>query len=358
MLSRLKALAKVLRPRGLAQTAKEVDDLLVTTRDLKTSVKRLQESERKVDDRALALEREVVELRETVANLALRESQLRVIYQRDMELQADLERLPAILDRDFVEPHVRQAIASAPVHSEPFPHIVIENLLPEPLHDAVIKGIPPLELFADGPPNKQRVVVPLRFAPLFSRQVWTFLVDVVVDRIMAPQLVEKFGEPLRDWLRSSWPTLDADGQLAFKSSDGRILLRRRGYLIPPHRDPKWGFLACLVYLVRPGDSETWGTQLFEVESDEEARGAAPHWIRAEQCRQVKSVPFRRNSALVFLNSKGAHGAQIPADAQPADLERYLYQFRIGPTQDCASKLMALLPDERKDYWTGKFVDYS
>ena len=48
--------------------------------------------------------------------------------------------------------------------------------------------------------------------------------------------------------------------------------------------------------------------LNEVEGDEEARGALPHWIQGRECRQVKDVPFVGNRALVFLNSVGAHGA--------------------------------------------------
>ena len=139
-------------------------------------------------------------------------------------------------------------------------------------------------------------------------------------------------------------------------SSGRIMLRRRGYNIPPHRDPKWGFITCLIYLPRSGDLETWGTSLYTVDGDEEARGALPHWIDGSQCRLVAEVPFRRNSALIFLNSTGAHGATIPDDAEPADLERYAYQFRVGPTRDAITELMKMLPEERRPVWAGKVTD--
>jgi hypothetical protein len=139
------------------------------------------------------------------------------------------------------------------------------------------------------------------------------------------------------------------------SSAGRILLRRPGYNIPPHRDPKWGFLTCLVYLARSGDPEAWGTQLYAVDEDDEAQGAKPHWIEPERCRLVTEVPFRRNSALLWLNSIGAHGAFIPQDVQPPDLQRYAYQFRIGPTRDAITALMDLLPTARRDVWSGKLA---
>jgi hypothetical protein len=145
--------------------------------------------------------------------------------------------------------------------------------------------------------------------------------------------------------------------MEFFASDGRIMLRRPGFNLPPHRDPKWGFLTCLLYLPRASDSEAWGTRLYRVEGDGDAQGVKPHWIKPEQCRAVADVPFRANTMFIFLNSAGAHGASIAEDAQPPDLERYAYQFRIGPSRPAMDALIPLLPDERRAEWTGKLTDY-
>jgi hypothetical protein len=59
--------------------------------------------------------------------------------------------------------------------------------------------------------------------------------------------------------------------------------------------------------------------------------------------------------LVFLNSAGAHGAFIPSDARPANLERYLYQFRLGPTTKTIGRLLELMPPERAARWAGSKV---
>jgi len=56
--------------------------------------------------------------------------------------------------------------------------------------------------------------------------------------------------------------------------------------------------------------------------------------------------------LVFLNSTGAHGASIPADAKPATLERYLYQFRLGPTNQAMADLVKCMPDDKRASWEG------
>jgi hypothetical protein len=54
---------------------------------------------------------------------------------------------------------------------------------------------------------------------------------------------------------------------------------------------------------------------------------------------------------------GAHGAQIPEDAQPETLERYIYQFRIAPTVESMALLKSTLPEERRPFWAGKSTDY-
>ena len=45
-------------------------------------------------------------------------------------------------------------------------------------------------------------------------------------------------------------------------------------------------------------------------------------------------------------------------AEPPTLERYIYQFRIGPTADSIRRLVAMLPEERRERWAGKVSDYA
>ena len=359
MLGRLSAALSVLRPRTLARTIKSVEILTSSSKDLNAGIKRLSEHGQTADARLAALEDTMKGLEHALADLKVREARLRATYQRDIETEGSLATLGTVLDEPTLREHVTRAVERSTLHHEPFPHLVVEHLFPEPFYRAVLDGIPPVELF-DGGANKQRMVVPFEMAPAFSRRVWGFLLETVVDGIMGPAVTRKFSAPLGQWLGGIWPDIQRDleeSRIRLQSTDGRILLRRRGYTIPPHRDPKWGFVTCLLYLAKPGDSPAWGTQLYEVAGDREATSIAPHWIRAEQCRLVKDVPFRANSALVFMNSHGAHGASIPADAEPADLERYIYQFRIGPSGESIRRLLERLPAEERQKWQGKAVDY-
>ena len=297
-------------------------------------------------------------LHEKLDRLALRESQLRVILESDVTQQSRFNDLDQILKEERIAKIAATAVERAELHVDPCPHVVIEDLFPRRFYSALVRGIPPAPLFEDEPDNRQQLAVPFTLAPAYSRRVWSFMSDVV-ERVMVPLLLDKFRAPLEAWIAENWPALAADPfgpPMVLHGNAGRLMRRRRNYNIPTHRDPKWGFLTCLLYLVRPGDQETWGTRLYAVESDREATGSQPHWIDPQTCRLVREIPFRANSALVFLNSTGAHGASIPADAEPADLERYIYQFRVGPTRESIAALMALLPEERQPAWAGKLVE--
>jgi hypothetical protein len=335
--TRLRGLAngfRLLRPRTLARLVKSSEDDRRQIRELLESISRL-ESE--------------------LATVTRRERQLRAIAVADAELEPKSRRLDQILDYNTISAHVRAAVAAAPLRDDPFPYAVVDGLLPDTLYNALVDGLPPAELFSDRAINKQQLVVPLELGPAYSRRVWGFMADAVVPEMIAPAVVEKFRAHATAWLTHNFPAAGANpiDTIAMTCSDGRILLRRPGYYIPPHRDPKWGFITCLMYLARRGDSERWGTQLHRVTGDDEALGARPHWIDEQKCEPVEHIAFRRNRALVFLNSVGAHSAQIPADADPPDLERYAYQFRIGASAEAIKSLVDGLPADRRAVWAGK-----
>ncbi len=371
MFGRLRHTLQVARPRSITRMQKSLDHVVEGMRALRLAVK--EQAER---DKATALRQQretgelaartaemnlrIAELKKTIELLALRESQLRAVATADAALQNGLADLAAVCDEDVIIRHVHEAVARSHLVLDPLPYLIVSNVFPSDFYDALIRGIPPYELFADKPRNKQQLKVPLAYGPAYSRAVWTFLVDVALERSFQPAVVEKFREPLGEWIAREWPPLAPDPlgpPMALHSTDGRILLRGRGYRIQPHRDPKWGFITVLLYLTRRGDSEQWGTQIYAVDDDAPANTISPHWIDPERCRLAADVPFRSNTALVFLNSCGAHGASIPDDAEPAELQRYVYQFRIGPTKAAIDALVTMLPAERRAEWEGKLVDY-
>ena len=294
---------------------------------------------------------------EQLAQLTARERELRRILEHNSQYEPHLERLGKLMRKKLTPDRIAAAIDRADLRLDPCPYTVIDGLLPDELYGALLHGLPPVELFVDKPATKQQLAVPFDLAPTYSQRVWTHLVNELIPNAIAPRLIEKFRVQIDQWISLNWPQLDPRS-VELHGSGGRIMLRRRGYRIRPHRDPKWSFITCILYLARPGDDEAWGTQIYAVNDDEEAKNAAPYWISEKQCRLVEDVKFKPNRLLVFLNSVGAHGASIPDDALPESLERYIYQFRLGPTVEAIAMLKSMLPEERQALWAGKaLVDY-
>lgn len=304
-----------------------------------------------------AMAGQIAALREELSHVTRRESELRAVLERETELDANLDRLTKVMRKSNMVERITESIEAAPMRLDPFPYTVIDDVLPQSLYDALLLGIPPVELFEHKPLGKQHLDLPFDLAPMFSRRIWRYMCWDVVPKMIAPALIAKFREPLDDWIKANWPDIDPRS-VDLHGSGGRIMLRRRGYRIRPHRDPKWSFITCILQLARPGDSETWGTQMLAVEDDQEAKNTAPYWIDEKKCRVVEDVAFRQNRLLVFLNSVGAHSAHIPPDAEPATLQRYIYQFRVGPPVEAMNRLKSLLPEDRLPLWAGKMVaDY-
>src|SRR5262245_53565290 len=167
MLDRFLGIARVLRPRALARTAKSVEDLIVEAQEIRRTVKTVAAAGEQLADQKRQLEAAVKALEASVEAVRLRESQLVAIYRSDIEMEPYLQRLSSILDADAICAHVRCSLARATIHADPFPHLVVDNLLPSDFYDALIRGLPPIEMFADKPANKQRMVVPFEMAPAY-----------------------------------------------------------------------------------------------------------------------------------------------------------------------------------------------
>lgn len=281
---------------------------------------------------------------------------IELVSALDARHREEVARLPELLDERRIEQHVRAAVAAAPMLTDPYEHIVVERVLPEPVYDLLVRAIPPPEFFDDRDPIKQNLVFPMESGPALSAAVWGFMDTVVARRIIRPAVVEKFREPLDRHLTSMFgaDALQRARELPQAASGGRVMLRRPGYHLDPHRDPKRSMLTCLMYLAREGDSPEYGTQIFRVLDDGEASYKQTYYPREEgrTCELVKVVPFTPNTMLVNLNSRGAHGATIPPEA-PADVERYAYQFYIAPLNEALAALIKSLPAEKRKMWRDK-----
>jgi hypothetical protein len=143
--------------------------------------------------------------------------------------------------------------------------------------------------------------------------------------------------------------------LPLEATDARLMLRRPGYHLDPHLDPKRVLLTALLYFAKPGDSEAYGTTFYRVEGRVVRNHATTYYPQAagHSCELVRRVPFTANSAVIFLNS-AAHGADLPASA-PRELERYALQFYVGPPVEALREVVLGLPADQRQAW-GQLIE--
>jgi hypothetical protein len=304
------------------------------------------------------LERELSHVQAELADLR-RAHQTLVVNEWTNTRQPLLDNLDARLRLEPIRSHILGAVERAAVCTDPTTHAVIENILPADFYELVNAAIPPAELFPSRDPVKQDFHLDehLDGAPLLTRRVWRFFDEDVVAGILAPALHHRFHAAVVDHYAET-----AGGDFGTRAAviphrgfAGRLHLRRPGYHLKPHLDPKRVVITGLVYFPRPGDSEAYGTQLFRVGKPFTSSTMGKFYPEDEglPVELARTVPFRPNTLLAFVNSRAAHGATLPADAPLR--ERYAYQFYVKPRDGDLKKLLLELPPESRSSWA-RFLD--
>ena len=300
-------------------------------------------------------------LSDVQADLAgLRRAHHALVVKEWTETRAHLfDDLDARLSLDRIRDHIIQAVDRASVCTEPTTHAVIEKILPPDFYELVDAAIPPAELFPSRDPVKQDFHLDehLEGAPLLTRRVWRFFDEDVVAGVLAPALQRRFHDAVVGHYAET-----AGGEFGARAAaiphrgfSGRLHLRRPGYHLKPHLDPKRVVITGLVYFARPGDSEQFGTQLFRVKQafTSSTMGKFFPEDKGLPVEIALTVPFRPNTLFAFVNSKAAHGASLPPDAPL--LERYAYQFYVKPRDGDLKKLLLELPVDARRNWA-QFLD--
>ncbi len=250
---------------------------------------------------------------------------------------------PGLFDPDRVGAHVQRAVAAARMETDPSSHIVISDLLPDDTYQAILDGIPPRVFFSQKDNAKQNIKLEqLDVAPEWTLKMLAFIEQVLIPRLLVPPLMRKFEPHIREFYAREYgaergPALAA---LPHDATGGRLMLRRPGYHLDPHLDPRRVVITMLIYFARPGDSEAFGTGFYRMNGTPTIDRTNTFYPGSQgiTCDLVKSVPFKPNTAVAFLNYGAAHGADIPKTA-PKDTERYAYQFYVSPEPTALAALV-------------------
>jgi hypothetical protein len=325
------------------ETSREHKDVIRELREIRRTV---ETSQKRIDDALASHEAALA----TLPELQARIERCLTAYTHDAKSSPRLNDFRAAVDRHAVLTHVTRAVENARLELAPCPHLVVEKVFPEDVYDRLVEALPPPVFFEKTDDLRDEMPVPFTMAPAYSRALWD-LFHEAIERAMLPAVIAKFRPALDDFVRATWPTLgswDHSG-ITLRAANPRLMLRRRGYLIKPHRDPRWAFLVALFYAAPRGSAHTYGTQLYRLIQERDEAHTSPLWLAPDECELARDVPGIGNSALMFLNSTGAHGASVPEDA-PADFLRYVYQARFSPDSATKTRLLDLLVGDGRDRW--------
>ena len=300
------------------------------------------------------LSAQLADLATSCRRLERRADSLEQIIVRNRRDAGRLSEFRRLVADGSIARHVEDAIAAAPLFDDPAPMLAIERLFPDTVYDTFLAAIPPQEAFAvkDRVKADYRARKPQAIVPDLAEAMWSYLDEDLIPRTIVPAIARRFAPFVAPYYAGLFgPETGAEvAALPLEATDARLMLRRPGYHLDPHMDPKRVLMTGLLYFARPGDSELHGTTFYRVTGQVTRDHASTYYPAAagQVCELVRTVPFRRNTALVFLNSV-AHGADIPA-TEPPDLQRYALQFYVGPRVPALREILRALPEPAQRPW--------
>ena len=207
---------------------------------------------------------------EAIPTLQNKVDQIMVAHQKDARFVERLDGFRERVDPARISAATRSSVMGAALGNDPCPHLVVDQLVPDDFYDEMLSALP-APVFFKQETGREEMQVPLPFAPAYSRLVWDFFFAHAVERAIVPAAEEKFSGALDAMLGRYWPKLGSWRTSGVKLTvrNSRLLLRRPGYEIRPHRDPRWAFVTCLVYLQRRDAPHIYGTQLLRLRNERE-----------------------------------------------------------------------------------------
>lgn len=289
----------------------------------------------KMRARAEQLDGQIASLTATLGETERELKRLKTVVAMEQRHRADSPR--RLADEGRVTSHVSRAIDVSPLDLDPTAHMVVTNLLPPDTYEEVVRGLPPRSLFQGTDSVKLNMRPSTRDLLPDASRAMLHLVDQILVPAMIPAIWRRFEPHLREHLNRWTAEHGASGSpVTPRYVGGRLMLRRRGYALAPHIDPSRVLITGLLYLARPEDDEAYGTSLYRMHGAPVIDQTNTFYPETQgiTCEHVRTVPFRPNTALVFLNAGAAHGASIPKNAPP-DTLRYAYQFYLTLDRDPA-----------------------
>jgi hypothetical protein len=238
---------------------------------------------------------------------------------------------------------VREKLEAAPIEREPFPHVVVEELLPPAFFARLVETMPPVEDFQPDDHIKSNLRIEDRnkwfaAAPEEFRTAWAELRDAVIRDVVCPVLAGRFDDDIRAKFAELFTPEIADEvmQGGLVSNPGRIMARKPGYNLRPHSDSAHFAVTCLLYFTSADEVGAGALCLYRPERSPELRHVSTYYAEREEgieVELVKAIPISGNLFVAFLNTpESIHGVTIKPGVAAAG-DRLAYQVHILARDD-------------------------
>ena len=228
--------------------------------------------------------------------------------------------------------HVLADVSPAAVRAEPYPHILIENALPQELCDRLLRELPPVETVLKGAAKRENARADYTLSDARKNggvsETWRAFLEANASQAFADAALALF----RPFIRASYPDLrEGDSVRALKAgvrgvnsyTECEFLLdagigvntpftsKRPSSVRTAHVDNPRKLFAGLYYLRDPKDDSTGGSFVIcRWKKNARPLFAGQH-IDTEQVDAVEEVPYRNNTLVFFLNSMDAVHSVTP-----------------------------------------------
>lgn len=223
------------------------------------------------------------------------------------------------------------------VQTQPFPYVVIDDVLPADLCDALTLELPPLEVLTRGAPlgSNQRFTMSHADAVTTAgvSALWRDVLAQAVSKDFLARMIRLFGSSIR----SAYPDFeDRFAPLSELVAAPRAVTPRRRNVVgmdaqiavntpaltagtsvrTPHLDRPDKLFVGLLYLRLPEDDSNGADLELLAHSDAQATYGPKRMLPRDSLTHVRTVPYRRNTLVLFLNTPNSLHGVTPRQATP------------------------------------------
>ena len=255
--------------------------------------------------------------------------------------------------------HVLARVRAADLQENPFPHMVIEEFLPEACFAEIDVLVPDRELWTWRGSRKANISCcddDEGFArlPDHIRACWVAFRDELFGDTIGPALLQRFEDLIRHKYVSLYGSKVGSALMAagLKMTAGRLMGRVSPHELAPHSDATQFGVTSLLYFSDGVDEQSGALMFYAANGRIELSHPSTFYPAEEgvvpQLRKV--LPVRKNLFVAFLNREGSyHGYRLTKGRGTSPEMRIAYQAHLVST-GFRPELADGLPEVQRRRW--------